>query len=167
MLSRFKIGWHRRSWPLRAECVMTTSKTRRCDDIGIQDARYWYRNERSFHTPRQAHRRDRIITCHVWEGCSFSHSCLPSPYFGPNKTHTLIVSIETPQAGPRICTKTLVRIISASILSQLLTRLQHQWLTMGGRRNMHAYNQDEIDRYVQPISVGDDYYRHIDVVTAH
>ena len=38
---------------------------------------------------------------------------------------------------------------------------------MGGRRNMHAYNQDEIDRYVQPISVGDDCYRHIDVVTAH
>ena len=117
--------------------------------------------------------RDKLTTeialSHVMFGraaASLTRVCLHL-IFDPNKTHTLIASIETPQAGPRICTKTLVRIISASILSQLLTRLQHQWLTMGGRRNMHAYNQDEIDRYVQPISVGDDCYRHIDVVTAH
>lgn len=32
---------------------------------------------------------------------------------------------------------------------------------------MHAYSQDEIDRYVQPMSVDEDCYRHIDVVNAH
>lgn len=123
MLSRFKIGRHRRSWPLRAECVMTTGKTRRCDDIGIKHARYWYRNEMSFHAPIQAHRRDRIITCHACFGraaASLTRACLHL-IFGPNKTHTSIVSIKTTQPGPHICTKTLVGIISASILSQLLT----------------------------------------------
>ena len=64
-----------------------------------------------------------IALSHVMFGraaASLTRACLHL-IFDPNKTHTLIASIETPQAGPRICTKTLVRIISASILSQLLT----------------------------------------------
>jgi hypothetical protein len=64
-----------------------------------------------------------IALSHVMFGraaASLTRACLHL-MFGPNKTHTLIVSIETPQLSPRICTKTFVGIISASILSQLLT----------------------------------------------